>query len=103
MEADPEAFEAMVMPMLQMFESALPEVEEVKSEPGIFVKKILKDVLGNSPLYPIVRKFILNQVEEDPAEAERTLTILRDRLNQWREPEIIENLKWRLHQCQEAD
>jgi len=103
MEADPEAFEAMVTPMLQMFEAALPEVEEVKSEPGILVEKILKDVLGTSPLYPMVRKFILNQVEEDPVTAEQTLKTLRDRLNQWREPEIIEDLKWRLHQCQEAD
>jgi len=103
MGPDPEAFAAMVMPMLKMFEAALPEVREVKSEPGKFVEEIIKDVLGSSPLYPLVRKFILNQVEGDPVETAKTLVTLSNRLNQWLNNKDVEGLEWRLHQCQEAD
>lgn len=94
MKADSKAFEAMVMPMLQMFEAALPEVKTVKSESGKFVEKTLKDVLGSSPLYPMVRKFILNQIEENPDKAEQVLIILSNRLNQWIESKEVQGRQW---------
>jgi len=81
--ADLEAFSAMVTPIISMLEAALPEVEEVKSKPGKFVEKILQEVLETHPLYPLVRKVVMNQVEEDPKQAEQILVHLRSRLNEY--------------------
>lgn len=80
---DPESFAAMVSPMLKMFDAALPEVKETKSEPGKFVEKILSDILKTHPLYPLLRKVAIGQVEEDPKTAEQILLHLQLKINEY--------------------
>ena len=80
---DEKAFGAMITPILNMVNAGLPDVKEIKTEPGKLVETILENIMKDSPFYPLIRKCVLPEIEENPGNAEKALIILTNQLNQY--------------------
>lgn len=74
--------EAMVMPLITMVENSLPDIEPKESITILLIKMLKK--INLPPLYArVVKKVVINKVEENPEAAIRLLKDLNNDLNRY--------------------